>query len=801
MAATSPYQQNDYQAQQWRPSQLPIADIFKGVQVKGAYWDMKARAIKDQYNTALGLDLTLDENKALSKNYLEDARNQMKKLSSMNLNNVDVQSQSAKLFLPLFSDEGISKDVELTKLRRKIYSDAMSFRDKDGGKLYNDDNLIDALTPFQGFQGQTSRQDLDKLYEGAKNSRYVPYYNVTEEMIKLKDKCGTVSSSGVRDNGNYLETYSVSGVSSDKLSGCLELLSPQAQTQLDISGRVQYGRNYQALGTDLATIYSNQIVGLEAQKAENAGKIAGKGKDKLSPDEIAAYTQANDILTTRINNYKGSLEKFKVGDLSEVEEKYDQLAGIAYKDKITSAFANSYYSSVSKSEVDVDQFELLRQKHLYDMELQNERNKASAGKKLKDVTNWSDLSSQFGAGEATVQGNTYDQLSQRKSANTDEFNKQLKYLYGEMVANTNDQALKEIAGQDRVLQGDINHKGELYNFYNYLKGFYKSGKTTENQQVFDIIQPYFNKLQSINAEQNIITDLQKQADDFNLKNLEGYKIQLDNGQNITGNDVTAILNGTHPRYKVQSSPGNYDFNTGSYSGGGKYLYDESGNIVLGNVEVLQGLKPTIDKSIADRDAFLTKQLSTQFKTFNVDGTEEAAALKREVASHVKIFSKTDDLDKYINVVYTDLNGNVVIDINSPKEAATDDEKEDFYRQVTDSLAIVGGNSGVTPVVGNEGRYIIHNRTEFNKIGTALQNADLIQQSAAIAQREFKQHPDRYEPKELVTQMSKQGTMWQMVATPSGKFVIRNANTKEAADSFESITEAIQNFNARLENRQ
>lgn len=129
MPATSPYQGNDYQAvSNFRPYELPINDIFKGITAQNQFWDAGAARVKSVYADALNLDLTLDSNNEVKKNYLKDAEKQLTKLSTMDLSDPSVQRQGFNLFKPLFKDEAIMYDNEITKTKKSIYSDAMSYR-------------------------------------------------------------------------------------------------------------------------------------------------------------------------------------------------------------------------------------------------------------------------------------------------------------------------------------------------------------------------------------------------------------------------------------------------------------------------------------------------------------------------------------------------------------------------------------------------------------------------------------------------------------------------------------------------
>ena len=166
MPASSPYQNNDYQAaNSFRPSRLPVNDIMKAYVAQNQFWDQGAQRVKTAYDSALNLSLTLDENKKVKDDYMKEAEKQMSKLSSGDLSDPSVQRQGLNIFKPLLSDRAIVMDNHLTTLRKSILQDAESYKDKklskDGaeGEGYNDLNLGDALDGFEDFNSSTPRDE------------------------------------------------------------------------------------------------------------------------------------------------------------------------------------------------------------------------------------------------------------------------------------------------------------------------------------------------------------------------------------------------------------------------------------------------------------------------------------------------------------------------------------------------------------------------------------------------------------------------------------------------------------------
>jgi len=172
MAATSPYSGNDYAVSNFRPYELQVNDIFKGISAQNLFWEQGASKVKSVYDNALNLKLSLEPNKEIRRQYIEDADKQLTKLSAMDLADPSVQRQGFSLFKPLFQDEGIIYDDLATRHYEKVRNDALSFRSKDNGKEYSDINLQYAMQGYQDFVNSPDRMAGKAAYANRKD--YTP---------------------------------------------------------------------------------------------------------------------------------------------------------------------------------------------------------------------------------------------------------------------------------------------------------------------------------------------------------------------------------------------------------------------------------------------------------------------------------------------------------------------------------------------------------------------------------------------------------------------------------------------------
>src|SRR6187399_2673083 len=213
--STSPYQNNDYQAASvYQPYKLPTQAIAQTAMALDQFWKAGAARVKAASDSVLNLSLTSEENKEIRDQFMKDAQEQLTKLSSGDLSNPDVQREGLNIFKPIFQDKAIMQDDHLTNLRASIYTEAERFkRDiKTGGAGFHMDNLAYALKGFQGFNNKTSRNQIDGIYEAAKDSSYTPFYDDTKERMDIMKLCKADKLSSMKANAGYLDTYTNNSV-------------------------------------------------------------------------------------------------------------------------------------------------------------------------------------------------------------------------------------------------------------------------------------------------------------------------------------------------------------------------------------------------------------------------------------------------------------------------------------------------------------------------------------------------------------------------------------------------------------
>ena len=219
MAATSPYQNNDYQAvSSYRPYKLPINDIFKANVAIDEFWKAGARNVKKAYENVLDLKLRTTDNKQIRDQFIQDSQKEISKISAMDLSNPDVQRQGQSIFSPIMKDQDIVGEDFVVRNGEKELTVGEGFRTKDGGKNYNplsveniqfEQNLL-SIDPLKG--GLNRRDGWKALANN--QSKYTPYTDLTKEYKSIADmvKARELKNATISGDQWYINEVTTKGV-------------------------------------------------------------------------------------------------------------------------------------------------------------------------------------------------------------------------------------------------------------------------------------------------------------------------------------------------------------------------------------------------------------------------------------------------------------------------------------------------------------------------------------------------------------------------------------------------------------
>lgn len=353
MATASLYGNNDYTPLQYRPYELPVNDIMKAFVAKNQFWEQGAARVKNVYESALNLDLTLDQNKEYKQNLLNNAQEEMKKLSSMDLSDVDVQKKGMSLFTPILKDRMIAIDDLLTKKKKSIFTEAEGYKtkklSKDGkeGEGYSQNNLGYSLDGFEDFNSLTQRDEktLNNLYNKLGNKSYIPAYDITQDYDNALKHCkGSSTEDSIPQKGTlYINVLSKKGASSDETAQCFEKgLTDKAKQQLEIEGWSLYKHNPSKLYEDYE---NNQLGALKTKVSSLKGSMDALQNSKEVQD-VKLFKQYEKQYEEKSSDLKKASQEFKdmVGPngVDYVMKNIKTIAGGLYKKRSIRELGEAY---------------------------------------------------------------------------------------------------------------------------------------------------------------------------------------------------------------------------------------------------------------------------------------------------------------------------------------------------------------------------------------------------------------------------------------------------------------------------
>lgn len=389
MAATTPYQPNDYQAvSNYRPYQLPINDIFKAISAQNQFWEEGARRVKSVYDNALNLKLSLEPNRVIRERFMQEAEKQLTKLSTMDVSDPSVQRQGFDIFKPLFQDVGVMSDDQATRWIEDVQGDIQRARETDNGKAYADSNAMVAMEGVYEFKNAKDRFAGQGYLQNKRS--YSPYYDPSKEMMEITKNCKgpTFSNTFPGAEGDmYLHTKEASGASPARLKGCLQAaLSPKAKDQIGIDGYAAYmtqnridhpeGKNYQALRDDYVAHNKGALDSITQEIGDLDGSIVAfqakydKTKDVRYLDMKKSAEEARGQYLDQAKNLQDAFNQVASGNLDYIKKNYGTLAEQIYTNKQLSAFSSSFNNENDIEKYSVDASRLQLQRLVYDEQKQ-----------------------------------------------------------------------------------------------------------------------------------------------------------------------------------------------------------------------------------------------------------------------------------------------------------------------------------------------------------------------------------------------------------------------------------------------
>lgn len=351
---------NDYNlVKEIRPFELPYASIMNEIAAKQQYWRVGADRMKSIYDQAVGLDPQFAQNRDYLKNFMTEANKQLGKISKTDLSVLDNSQQAANVFKPLYDVSNpfnyrLLADSQINKHYQKQQQISDSYRTKDGGKEWNQNNDFYFRDAQQKYLEDAKNGNLNSIDSHFQNKKsYIPYYDFKKEIFDIQEACKgqSYSTKGVAPNSElYFKENSKSGCSPSELALALKSgLSDRARQQMQIDGYAHFKGNEDVLAkqfTDISITKTKDQV--DAIKATIAGiKDGGVSKDET--ERLAFYESQLKQLEPELKKATEEFEEMTKGNVIEyVKKNYDRLAGQVYFNDLTNQLATAYRTDNTK---------------------------------------------------------------------------------------------------------------------------------------------------------------------------------------------------------------------------------------------------------------------------------------------------------------------------------------------------------------------------------------------------------------------------------------------------------------------
>lgn len=734
--ATTPYQQNDYQAaSQYRPYELPINDIARALSAQDEFWKKGAARVKSAYENALSLKLSLEPNIQLKDEFLKNADKELTKLSTMNLADPSVQRQGLNIYKPLFEDEGIISDDAATRHIDKINQTAFSYKQKNDGKGYSVTNHRYALEGSEEFKNSTDRMAGKKYLE--KRREYEAYHDPTQELNDILKNCKPDKYEKPYIQGFYIGSYSNESLSSKKITTCLDGgLSGPAKRQLQINGAVTYKNQPEALANMYIPFLQSTRSGLTEQKSAIDGILANKNNLKnikpedlkkiglktiedLTPDLIKKMEETKENITKRTQNIDETIVKLNTKDYSPISgDNFESVAAVVYShdymQNVGEGFSYSFEKNTMKPDAaqmmiytqaqmnarqeDDQQFDMdaMEKKFEYDLKLKQYEKTIKDGNlkglNPQQIAEYRGMNTFGGRFSELSVGDTYEEVTNKRMEIANQKQALNQSLYDQLGMP------KEYLpkpGQSRSKEAE-----------NWLSNYMISAAGDPSKQA--VITKYYKDRAELVKKEQMYTTMQQIADEQTAPIEKTFKdravsyapvtVKVGNSDiTISGQDMYNALTGKGGPFKIVKGTQEVRQSGGSSLTGSvvtpytpdKYyyngreintLYGQPGNILHQTVMNMQNeFSKTLTDVKSKRNDIMRRQTAIQHESYMIPQLND-----KDNGFKLSLVQSAGINEKYqgkLIIQDTDGQGNLIVKIDKPGKGEDDFDREAAFERL------------------------------------------------------------------------------------------------------------------------
>jgi len=311
--------------------------------------------------------------------FIKEAMTNLKDLSAMDLSQQQNVQNASTVFQPFYKNTDVLGDMALTSHWDQQESIGDSFRLKDGGKEYSQDNIDYIRQQRKQFEGADPSSWRD-VYSQRRS--YTPYWDWNKEVFEKVKEFKPSRTKIEKLNGMYTVTTEDKSYTKEELSKYLDsVLSDKAKQQMKIEASVRYGNDPKAL----AGLYSNEVqdaIPILAQKIE---ETKDRIKREKNPENIKALQEDQAYYEQRQSKLENNLKSIAGGDMSFLTGNMEGLAYDMYYNQNIRKLANGLSHKDIEQSIGYDQVAMMYAKFDHDFALERYK-KSLADKEDKKLT-------------------------------------------------------------------------------------------------------------------------------------------------------------------------------------------------------------------------------------------------------------------------------------------------------------------------------------------------------------------------------------------------------------------------------
>jgi hypothetical protein len=304
--------------------------------------------------------------------FLAQANQNLKNLSSLDLSQQQNVRMAAGVFEPFVKNRAVLGDMAVTAHWNQQLSIADSFRLKDGGKEYSEDNVNYIRQQMQAF----ANDDISSVGQYYANRRsYTPYYDWNKEMQDAMKNFKPSSVKLERINGMYMVTTKDASWTKEEINKYLSsVLSDKAKQQMRIEAAVRYPDLNAVSG-----LYMSQAAQDLPQIEARVNMMNEALKSEKDDTKRSAIQEERDFYTERAKEIRGNIENIQKGDVSFLKNNAQRLAETIYIGQAVGRLANGFSHKDVEQTIGFNQVAMMYARMAFDRE-ENEKNRNAENK-------------------------------------------------------------------------------------------------------------------------------------------------------------------------------------------------------------------------------------------------------------------------------------------------------------------------------------------------------------------------------------------------------------------------------------